>query len=294
MKTIDLAGKQVGRVGYVSFSRSIDPSFGLMLLTWVPEPVPDEVAFAAMKAAVDAGATAWCTATFYGNPVGEDGGYNNLRLIGRFFKKYPEYIGKVQLVTKGSMGPGWAISGEYEFNKAIMEKAKECLGEGVEIDVYLPTRVIGDPVEFFAPLERLRKEGYFGALGASEVSAPTLRKLQEHYKIVVAEIEVSLWSYAKEIKEVIEWSKENEVPVYCYAPLGRGFLTRTYSKPEEIPAGQIQSFLPRFQGDAFYNNLKIVDAVEEFAKEKGWSNAQVAIAWVLGLSDYVSEGWVLS
>jgi pyridoxine 4-dehydrogenase len=85
-----------------------------MQLTWTPSPPPDEVSFAAMKAAADAGATSWSSATFYGNGTpGEFGAaFDNLRLLGRFFKAYPEYVGRVQLVVKGGIGPGMSIRSE--------------------------------------------------------------------------------------------------------------------------------------------------------------------------------------
>lgn len=83
-----------------------------MQLTWTHQPVSDSQAFDAMRAALDAGATTWSSATFYGNPPGGDGGYDNLRLLGRFFQRFPEYIGKVQLVVKGGLGEGMAIINE--------------------------------------------------------------------------------------------------------------------------------------------------------------------------------------
>lgn len=73
---------------------------GLMQYSWVPDPIPDEQAFECMLAALEAGSNTWSTATFYGMPPNE---WANLALIGRFFKKYPEHIGKVQLVVKGGL-----------------------------------------------------------------------------------------------------------------------------------------------------------------------------------------------
>jgi pyridoxine 4-dehydrogenase len=72
-----------------------------MQLTWVPNGIPDETTFACLRAAADAGATAWSSATFYGHSPG--GGWDNIELLGRFFKKHPEYIGKVTLVIKGGL-----------------------------------------------------------------------------------------------------------------------------------------------------------------------------------------------
>jgi hypothetical protein len=44
---------------------------------------------------------------------------------------------------------------------------------------------------------------------------------------------------------------------------------------------------PRFQGEAFYDNLKIVDELDRLAKEKNLETSQLALAWVVGLSPYV-------
>lgn len=167
--------------------------------------------------------------------------------------------------------------------------AGECLG-GVPIDVYLPARInpTSDPVSFFTDFDKLKREGLFGALGASEISAPTLAKLQAAgIEISVVEIEVSLWSYDADIRAVVDWSTTNSVPVYAYSPLGRGFLTRTWKSPEDVPAGSFQSHSPRFQGDNFYMNLELVDVLDSMAAKRGLSTAQLAIAWVCALGPYV-------
>jgi len=112
---------------------------------------------------------------------------------------------------------------------------------------------------------------------------------QQIIPVGVVEIEVSLWSFEQEIQDVIAWSKKNKVPVFCYSPLGRGFISRTYSKPEDIPDGDFKKYLPRFQGEAFYENLKLVDALDGLAKEKGMKTTQLALAWITSLSPYVSR-----
>lgn len=39
--------------------------------------------------------------------------------------------------------------------------------------------------------------------------------------------------------------------------------------------------MPRFQGENFYKNLELVDAVKDMAEEKDVTPAQLAIAWIL-------------
>lgn len=103
----------------------------------------------------------------------------------------------------------------------------------------------------------------------------------------MVEIEVSLWSYDADVQAVIAWSTANKVPVYAYSPLGRGFLTRTWKTPEDVPEGSFQSHSPRFQGDNFYKNLELVDVLDKAAEKRGLSTAQLAIAWVCALGPYV-------
>jgi pyridoxine 4-dehydrogenase len=92
----------------------------------------------------------------------------------------------------------------------------------------------------------------------------------------------------------VSYCGEHNIPVLAYSPLGRGFLTRKYSKPEDIPKESFLSHLPRFQGEAFYKNLELVDKLDEIAKEKGTSTSQLALAWLTSLNDMVClavAGW---
>lgn len=107
--------------------------------------------------------------------------------------------------------------------------------------------------------------------------------------ISVVEIEVSLWSYEQPAQDVIKWSTKNKVPVLAYSPLGRGFITRTFKTPEDVPKGSVQSHSPRFHGEAFYDNLKLVDELDKLAEEKGLKTPQLALAWVCGLNPYVRD-----
>ena len=66
-----------------------------------------------------------------------------------------------------------------------------------------------------------------------------------------------------------------------YSPLGRGFLTGEFKSPEDFGEGDFRRNNPRFQGENFQKNLKLVEAVQQMAEQKGVSTAQLALAWVL-------------
>ena len=65
-----------------------------------------------------------------------------------------------------------------------------------------------------------------------------------------------------------------------YSPLGRGFLTGQFRKPEDVAEGDYRRTAPRFQGDNLDSNLALVDVLRRIASEVGATPAQVAIAWV--------------
>jgi pyridoxine 4-dehydrogenase len=112
--------------------------------------------------------------------------------------------------------------------------------------------------------------------------------MSKYVKVAAVEIEVSLWSFEKDIRDTLDWCNTNKVPVYAYSPLGRGFITKAYSSPDGIPDGDFKRTMPKFQGEAFYENLKLIDQLDEFAKARDLKMSQLAIAWVCSLNPYVS------
>jgi pyridoxine 4-dehydrogenase len=108
--------------------------------------------------------------------------------------------------------------------------------------------------------------------------------------VACLEIEVSLWSYEDDIQGALAAAAKHRIPVLAYSPLGRGFITRKFKTPEDIPEGSFQRHVPRFQGEAFYKNLELVDKLDEAAERKGVSTSALALAWVAGLNEMVSAG----
>ena len=66
-----------------------------------------------------------------------------------------------------------------------------------------------------------------------------------------------------------------------YSPLGRGFLTGSIRSLEDLPENDWRRQDPRYQGDNFAANLKVVDIVGEVAAKHNATHAQIALAWLL-------------
>ncbi|KAG0705892.1 NADP-dependent oxidoreductase domain-containing protein [Suillus ampliporus] len=264
---------------------------GLMMMTWTPEPVPDEQCFEAIKAGVDAlppGAKMFING---GEFYGQNFSTTNLEMIARFFEKYPDYADKTFLSVKGGVKPG-PVPGP-DGSPANLRRSVELINEKLRgtkrLDLFESARV--DPKvsleESIRALVELKKEGKLDHIGMSECSADSLRRGNAVHPIAAVEIEVSPWAYEEEAKKVIATAEELGVAVIAYSPLGRGFLTGQIKRLEDIPEGDIRRTLPRFQEDNFKSNFAIVDALTAIAKRKNVTSAQLSIAWVASLGKHV-------
>ncbi|HEY0050739.1 MAG TPA: aldo/keto reductase, partial [Pyrinomonadaceae bacterium] len=155
---------------------------------------------------------------------------------------------------------------------------------GIEtIDLYYQHRVdpetpIEDTVQAMAELV---KEGKVRYLGLSEASAETLRRADSVHKITALQSEYSLWTRDVEDNDVLATCRDLGVGFVAYSPLGRGFLSGEIKRFEDLAEDDYRRFSPRFQGENFDKNIKLVEKVEEIAKEKGITASQLALAWVL-------------
>jgi aryl-alcohol dehydrogenase-like predicted oxidoreductase len=79
--------------------------------------------------------------------------------------------------------------------------------------------------------------------------------------------------------------RELGIGFVAYSPLGRGFLTGSIKKDEDLAANDWRRGVPRFGAEHFARNVALVEEVETLAKEKGCTPAQLALAWVLAQGD---------
>jgi aryl-alcohol dehydrogenase-like predicted oxidoreductase len=92
--------------------------------------------------------------------------------------------------------------------------------------------------------------------------------------------EYSLWTRDPE-DEILPLCRELGIGFVPYSPLGRGFLTGKIQKPEDLSEDDYRRTTPRFQEENFQRNLDLVKQVEQIARAKHCTPAQLALAWVL-------------
>ncbi|KAF3069101.1 Pyridoxal reductase [Daldinia childiae] len=262
-----VGGKVVGPVG-----------FGMLGLTKPWAPVEYPIAVKVLKTALEQGANLWNGGVHYGTPEA-----NSLHLIKYYFEKYPEDASKVVLSIKGAFAMKTGPDGSPEGIRASVEQALEVLGGTKTIDVFECARVDPKvPVETsIKALSELVKEGKIGGIGLSEVGANTIRKAHAVHPISAVEIELSLFTPDPLHNGVADTCHELGIPIVAYSPISRGWLTGELRSLDDLPQNDFRRMLPRFQPEVFDQNFKLVEAVEQIAKRKGVTTAQVAIGWVI-------------
>jgi aryl-alcohol dehydrogenase-like predicted oxidoreductase len=171
--------------------------------------------------------------------------------------------------------------GSAEHVKSSVEGSLERLGVD-HIDLYYQHRV--DPKveieETVGAMAELVEEGKILHIGLSEAAPETIRRAHAVHPIAALQTEYSLWTRDVEA-EILPLCRELGIGFVPYSPLGRGFLANRFSSPDEIAEGDFRRNNPRFQGENWERNQRIVAKVEEIAQEKGATPAQLALAWVL-------------
>ena len=236
---------------------------------------------ATIDRALELGITFFDTADMYGP-------HTNEQLLGRALRGHREQViiaTKFGIVRDPARPEFRGISGKPDYVHQACEGSLRRLGVDV-IDLYYQHRVDPDtPIEeTVGAMAELVRQGKVRFLGLSEAGAETIRRAHSVHPITAVQSEYSLWTRDPEA-EVLGVCRELGIGFVPYSPLGRGFLTGKIQKPEDLPKDDYRHTTPRFQGENFQRNLDLVERVGEIAREKKYTPAQLALAWVLAQGD---------
>lgn len=116
--------------------------------------------------------------------------------------------------------------------------------------------------ETWRELKKLKEEGKVKYLGISEATPDEIRRAHAITKISALQIEFSPWTPDIRENGILDTCRELGIAIVAYSPLGRGFLTGAYKSLDDFEPGDVRRWNPRFQGEAFKENLKLVDALK--------------------------------
>ena len=237
----------------------------------------DAEAIATIHHALTRGVTLLDTADMYGYGRNEE-------LVGRAIQGHRH---EVFLATKfGVVRPEnrpdvREINGRPEYVRAACEASLHRLQVDV-IDLYYQHRVdAATPIEeTIGAMAELVRAGKVRFIGLSEAGPATLRRAHAVHPITALQSEYSLWTRDPE-EAVLAVCRELGIGFVAYSPLGRGWLTGRFKRPEDFASDDYRPHTPRFQGENFQRNLGLVRRIEQLAAPKGCRPSQLALAWVL-------------
>ncbi len=261
-------GPPVSRVG-----------LGLMGMSGIYGPADEAESIATIRAALDAGITLLDTGDFYGM------GHNEL-LLARALRGVDRDSVFIQVKFGGQRDPRGAFIGHDASPAGVKNSLAYTLtrlGTGY-VDLYQPARL--DPrvpiEETIGAIAEMIQAGYVRYLGLSEMGPDTIRRAHAVHPVTALQIEYSLMSRGIEAG-ILPAVRALGIGVTAYGVLSRGLLSSASAR--DITDGDPRSRFPRFQGDNLRRNLGLLAALEQIAKRKGASTAQLAIAWVLARGD---------
>jgi aryl-alcohol dehydrogenase-like predicted oxidoreductase len=236
----------------------------------------DDESIATIHRALELGVTFLDTADIYGP-------FTNEQLVAKAIAGRRQ---EVTLATKFGIvrdadGTRRGQSGRPEYVHRACDASLGRLGVDV-IDLYYLHRVdpktpIEDTVGAMGELVTVGKVRH---IGLSEANADTLRRAAAVHPITALQSEWSLWSRDIE-DDIVPTARQLGIGIVAYSPLGRGFLTGQITTPDDFAADDFRRTNPRFQGENFAANLRLVDRVRAIADQKGVTPAQLALAWLL-------------
>jgi aryl-alcohol dehydrogenase-like predicted oxidoreductase len=274
MRKFGSNGRAVGAVG-----------FGAMSFGGFYGPTTESESHNALAACLETGTTHWDTANVYGPEISE-------RVIGAFFKANPGTRGKVHLATKGAITRNLETGVRtFDNSEAHLRKALEgsLTRLGIEqVDLYyIHRREAARPIEeVMQTLLRFKQEGKIGGIGLSEVAPATIRRAAAVGPVDAVQSEYSIWTRLPELG-VIQACAEIGAAFVAFSPLGRGIFTGTVRDVESFGKLDFRRGNPRFVEPNFSANLGALEALHMFARARGVTAGQIALAWVLAQGPHI-------
>ncbi|MBC9712597.1 aldo/keto reductase [Streptomyces sp. TRM66268-LWL] len=250
---------------------------GCMGMSFAYGPTDADEARATLDHALDLGVTFYDTADMYG--AGE-----NEKFLAPFVQKHRDEIvlaTKFGIVLDPDDPSKRGISNDPAYIRQCIEGSLTRLGvESVDL-YYMHRRDVNVPIEeSVGVMAELVAEGKVKHLGLSEVTADELRAAHAVHPIAAVQSEWSLFSRDIE-QHVVPAAADLGVALVPYSPLGRGFLTGSFTNASsDLGSDDFRRTMPRFTGDNAEANAALLAPIRAVAESRDATPAQVALAWV--------------
>lgn len=236
-----------------------------------------------IRKAYESGVTFLDTAEIYGPFLDEE-------IVGEAVSPFRK---EVVLATKfgfdidPELRQGRALNSRPEHIRKVVEGSLRRLKTDY-IDLYYQHRVDPKvPIEDVAgAIKDLIKEGKVLHWGLSEPGLNTIRRAHAVHPVAAIQNEYSLWTRDPEVA-VLPLCEELGIGFVPWCPLGYGFFAGAIGEKTTFGQGDFRAILPRVTSDNLLKNLKLLAYVQEWAKRKEATAAQISLAWLQAQKPWV-------
>jgi pyridoxine 4-dehydrogenase len=233
-----------------------------------------------IQKACESGVTFFDTAECYGP-------FTNEELVGEALQPFRK---QVVIATKFGFVDGDSKKGLNSRPERIREVADASLKRlrTDVIDLFYQHRVDPNvPMEDVAgTVKELIKEGKVRYFGLSEAGVESIRRAHAVQPVAALQSEYSLWWREPE-KEIMPTLEELGIGFVPFSPLGKGFLTGAINAGTTFDKTDFRNVVPRFEAENRKANQTLVDVLSKIAAQKGVTNAQIALAWLLAQKPWI-------
>ena len=272
-RTLGRGGLEVSAIGFGAMGMS--QSYG--------QPGPRDEMIAVLRAAVERGVTFFDTAEIYG------AGHNE-ELVGEALVPFK---GRVVIATKfgfkdPAAGTGAGLDSSRDRIRQVADTSLKRLRVDA-IDLLYQHRVDPNvPIEEVAgAVKELIQEGKVKHFGLSEASARTIRRANAVQPVTAVQSEYSVWWREPESNGVLATCEELGIGFVPFSPLGKGFLTGKIDEATTFDSTDFRNIVPRFSTENRKANQGVVDVLNDIARRKQATPAQIALAWLLAQKPWI-------
>jgi len=256
---------------------------GCMGMSYHRSFVPDRNRMIALlRKAAEMGVTLFDTAEVYGPYVNEE-------LVGEALAPLRKDVlisSKFGFnIENGQMA---GLNSKPDHIRSVVEQSLKRLRTD-HIDLLYQHRVDPNvPIEDVAgTVKDLIAEGKVRRFGLSEASSENIRKAHAVQPVTALQSEYSLM-WRKVEDDALKVCEELGIGFVPYSPLCRGYLTGLINERTKfIASNDNRATLPRYQPDAIVANWAMIDVLTEFGNHRGYTVAQVALAYLLAQKPWI-------
>jgi aryl-alcohol dehydrogenase-like predicted oxidoreductase len=233
--------------------------------------IDDNQSQRAIRAAFDAGITAFDTAEVYGNGHSE-------RILGKSLEGIRHEVVVATKVFSNHLKPNQVVS-------ACERSLKNLKTDYIDLyQIHWPPGSFGHlavPMqEIFQALEKLQAQGKIRTIGVSNFDRAQLEEAAQFGQVVSLQPPYSLfWRHVEE--ETAPYCRENKMTILAYAPMAQGLLTGKFGPDHQFKKGDHRNSNRLHQPEHFDRVQKALAELEPIAESNGATLGQLALAWVI-------------